>query len=450
MRQRFVFVVLLNLILLLSMSLSNAQDERLQIVGSHSILSDVIANVAGDVADVTSVMPKGADPHSFLPSPSDLTALADADVVFINGAFFEEGLLEVIENAGDDMNIVTASSCVEIIAFGGHDEHGDEEHAHEEGEEHRDEEHEDEEGEDHEHGDEEHAHEEGEDHEHGDEEHSEMGDMSAIAMLCEQHYAEMEALHEDSHEHGDEEHEEGEEHAHDEDEDHEHGDEEHEHGKVETLGALYQADCGEGHDGHNDEEEGEHEEGDEHGDEHDHGACDPHVWMEPHNVMYWTMLIRDTLIELDPANADVYTANASEYLETVDALVHDFVIPMVETLPEENRVLITNHDAFGYFVARYEFEVVGTIIPSLSTLAEASTADVAETIDLIREQNIPAIFAETTVSDDLAQQIAEETGAQLYILYSGSLSDEDGPASTYIDYIRYNVTTIVEALGGGM
>jgi len=457
MRQRLMFVVLLNFVLLLSIPFSNAQEERLQIVGSHSILSDVIANVAGDVADVTSMMPRGADPHSFQSTPSDLTVLADADVVFINGAFFEEGLLEAIENAGDDMNIVTASSCVEIIAFGGHDDHSDEEHAHEEGEDH---------------GDEEHAHEEDEDHEHGNEEHNEMGDMSALAMLCEQHYGEMEALHEDSHDYGDEEHdhEEGEEHSdeeHDHEEDHEHSDEEHDHeedhehsdeesdehehnheeGHVETLGALYAADCGEGHGDHG-EEEGEHEEDDEHG--HDHGACDPHVWMEPHNVMYWAMLIRDTLIELDPANAETYTANASSYLETVDTLVHDFVMPMVETLPEENRVLITNHDAFGYFAARYEFEIVDTIIPSFSTLVGSSTADVAETIDLIREQDVPAIFAETTVSDDLVQQIADETGVQVAVLYSGSLSEADGPASTYIDYIRYNVTTIVEALGGGM
>jgi len=457
MRQRFVFVVLLNLLLLLSAPFSNAQEDRLQVVGSHSILSDVIANVAGDAADVTSMMPRGADPHSFQPTPSDLTALADADVVFINGALFEEGLLEVIENAGDDMNIVTASSCVEIIAFGRHDEHGDEEHAHEEGEEHSNEEHTHEEGE--EHSDEEHD----EDEEYEHEEHEHDDDMSAMAMLCGQHYAEMEALHEDSHDHGDEEHdhEEGEEHsneehAHEEDENHEHSDEEHahedghEHAKAETLGALYTADCGEGHGGHHDEG-GEHEEGEDHGDEHghDHGACDPHVWMEPHNVMYWTMLIRDTLIELDPANAETYAANADSYLEAVDTLVHDFVMPMVETLPEENRILITNHDAFGYFATRFDFEIVGTVIPGVSTLAEASTGDIAETIDLIREQNIPAIFAETTVSDDLVQQIADETGVQFYVLYSGSLSDADGPASTYLDYIRYNVTTIVEALGGG-
>ncbi|MEZ4705690.1 MAG: zinc ABC transporter substrate-binding protein [Caldilineaceae bacterium] len=387
---------------------ADVQEGRLQVVGSHSILTDVIANVAGDAADVTSVMPLGADPHSFQPTPSDLTALADAGVVFINGAFFEEGLLETIENAADEMNIVTVSSCVEILAFGGH---GDE---HEEGEEH--------------------AHEEGE--EHAGEE-SEAGDMSALAALCEQHYAEMKALHET-----------GEDHAHEEGEEHE-GEEAHAHVHVETLGALYAIDCGTDH-GH--EEEATNEEGHEEGaeDAHAHGACDPHVWMEPHNVMYWIMLIRDTLSELDPSNAETYAANAAAYLEELDALAHDFVKPMVETVPEENRVLITNHDAFGYFAARYEFEVVDTIIPSLSTLAEASTEDVATVIDAIREQNIPALFSETTVSDDLARQIADETGAEMYVLYSGSLSEADGPASTYVDYIRYNVTTIVEALGGGM
>ena len=272
----------------------------------------------------------------------------------------------------------------------------------------------------------------------------EMGDMSVMAALCEQHYTEMKALHEAGHEHeeGEDHDHEGEDHGHEHDhegDEHEGDEHEHEeHAHVETLGALYTLDCGGGH-GH---------EGEGH-DEHDHGegSCDPHVWMEPHNVMIWTMLIRDTLIELDPANADTYTANAAAYLETVDALVHDFVIPMVETVPEENRVLITNHDSLGYFAARFDFEIVGTVISSGSTLAEPSTRDVATLIDLIAETGVLAIFAETTVSDDIAQQIAEESGAEIYVLYSGSLSAADGPASTYLDYMRYNVSTIVDALG---
>jgi ABC-type Zn uptake system ZnuABC Zn-binding protein ZnuA len=429
--------LLLSLLMVVA-PLTDAQEDRLQVVGSHSILTDVIMNVTGDAADVTSVMPRGADPHSFQPTPGDLTALAEADVVFVNGALFEEGLLEAIENADTDMNIVTASSCVEMIAFGGHGHaHGDD-HAHEEGDDH-----------DHEEGDD-HAHEEGDDHDHeeGDDhahEGEEMGDMSAMATRCEQHYAEMEAIHEVSHEH-----EEGDDHAHEEGDDHAH-EEGHDHSHVETLGPLYSVDCGAGHTHEGDEHEGEeeaHDEGGEHS--HSHGSCDPHVWMQPHNVMYWTMLIRDTLIDLDPANAETYTANAAAYLEEVDALAHDFVMPMVETVPEENRVLITNHDAFGYFAAGNDFEVAITIIPSGSTLAEPSTADIAAVIDLIRDEGVPAIFAETTVSDDLAQQISDETGATVHVLYSGTLSEADGPASTYVDYIRYNVTTIVEALGGGM
>lgn len=421
------------------------QEERPQIVASHSILADVVMNVVGDAADVASTLPIGADPHAFEPIPSDLTALADADVVFVNGAFFEEGLMEAIENAGTDMNIVTVSSCVEMIAFGGHDhdeEHSedehmdDDDHEHEEGDDHDDEEHSEEE------------HSEDNDHDH-DEEHSEDdehsdGDMSAMGEVCEGHEAEIEALHEAAGRHS--EGEEGDDHEH-EDEDHAH---EHEHG--ETLGRLHAAECGadgHGHD-HEGEEHSEDEEHSEEGDDHDHedGACDPHVWMEPHNVMYWTMLIRDTLIELDPANGELYTANATSYLQELDALAHEFIVPMVDTVPEANRVLISNHDSLGYFAARYDFEIVTTILPT--TVADPSAEDVAEVIDLIREEGVSAIFAETTVSDSIIQTIASETDAEVFVLYSGSLSDSDGPASSYLDYMRYNVTTIVEALGGGM
>ena len=420
---KFFAPLMMVIALLVSLSISFAQEERLQIVASHSILADVVQNVAGDAADVTGLMPLGADPHSFTPVPSDLVALADADVVFVNGAFFEEGLMEAIENAGDEMNLVTVSSCVQIIAFGGHD-HDHEDHAHE-GEDH---EHE---GDDHAHEeDDDHAHEEGEDHDH-DAHEGEMGDMSAMAALCEQHYAEMEALHEAGHDHDHE------------GEDHEH--EEHAHDHVETLGALYAIDCGTGHSHDHEGEDHDHEEGEEHA--HDHGSCDSHVWTEPHNVMLWTMLIRDTLIELDPANAETYAANASTYLEAVDALAQEFIEPLVESLPESERVLVTNHEAFGYFAARYDFEIVGTIIPAATTTADPSAADIAALIDLIREEDVTAIFAETTVGDRIVQQISEETGAEVFALYSGSLSDADGPASTYLDYMRYNVTTIVETLG---
>lgn len=95
------------LTLLIATGIVNAQDEsRLQIVASYSILADVITNVAGDAADVTSLIPVGADPHTFQPTPRDMAMLTDADVIFVNGAFFEEGLLEAIELAALDTPII--------------------------------------------------------------------------------------------------------------------------------------------------------------------------------------------------------------------------------------------------------------------------------------------------------------------------------------------------------
>ncbi len=398
-------LILLVVLFILGLPLS-AQEDRLQIVASHSILGDVVANVAGDGADVILTMPRGADPHSFQPSPSDLTALADADVVFINGGFFEEGLLEAIENAGDNMLIVPVSACVEVIGFSGH-HHGDE-HGHDEEHDHDDE---------HEHGEEGDGHEDEHDHdEDGDEHHED------------------ENGHEDEHDHDEEEDGHEDEHDHDEDE---HNDSklaeqcDQHHAELETLFALAHHDENVLGQLHNVECAGE--------------SCDPHVWMNPENVMLWTLIIRDTLIELDPNQAERYTANATAYLEALNGLSIE-IDNMIDVLPVENRILITNHDSLGYFASEYNFEIVETIIPSGSTLTDPSSADIASVIDTIRAEGVPVIFAESTVNDRLAQQIADETGAEIALLFSGSLSELDGPASTYLDYMRYNVTTIVEAL----
>jgi len=157
-----------------------------------------------------------------------------------------------------------------------------------------------------------------------------MGEMSAIAELCKDHVAEFEVLHDDAHEHADD---------------------DHDHGKMESIGMLYMADCGDGHgDEHRDEEHSDEEHSDEEH-AHDHGACDPHVWMNPHNVIYWIMLIRDTLVELDPANAETYMSNADAYILELDALMHDVIEPVADSVPAENRILITSHDSLGYFAA---------------------------------------------------------------------------------------------------
>lgn len=324
--------------------ISLAQEDRLQIVVSHSISGDVVRNIAGDVADVIITMPPGTDPHSFQAVPGDLVALANADVVFINGAFYEEGLLEAIENAGSDMNIVTLSRCVEMIAF---DEPNHEDHT---------------------------------------------GEISVTddrENQCQQHRSEIN--YSDFY--------------------------------FETIGALYQADC-------------------------DSGQCDPHVWMIPENVMLWIVLIRDSLIELDPENVATYTENADSYLLALDELSRDFMIPMLESIPAENRLLVTNHDSLRYFAMQYGFEIVSTLMSGGSTLAEPGAAEMVATIRQIRETGVNAIFAESTVSDDIIGQISDETGVDIFLLYSGSLSTDDIEASTYLDYMRYNITTIVDALNG--
>ncbi len=422
-RKCTVGILILLLALASTWSTFAQDDERLQVMASTSIIADVARNVAGDAADVESLMPLGADPHIFQPTPGDVAALAETDVVFVNGMNFEEGLMPVIENADDDINIQVVSQCVNILAFGGHSH--DHDHA---------------EGEDHDHA-------EGEDHDHAGEASTE------LAALCEAHVAEMAALHEDhdhaegedhdhaegeDHDHAegeDHDHEEGEDHDHAEGEDHDH-DHDHAHGS-EGLGRLYAIEC-EGHSHDHD-----HEEGEEHS--HEEGSCDPHVWMEPHNVMYWTMYIRDALIELDPANTETYTANAAVYLETLDALAHDFVMERIAEIPEDQRVMVTNHDAFGYFANAYGFDVVGVVIRGGSTASEPSARELAELIEVIEAEGVPAIFAETTVNPNLAETVGAETGVPVFTLYTGSLSEADGPASTYVDFITYNVNTIVGA-----
>ena len=108
---------------------------------------------------------------------------------------------------------------------------------------------------------------------------------------------------------------------------------------------------------------------------------------------------------------------------------------------------MTAHDALGYLAGTFGFEIVSTVIPGVSTVVEPSASDVASVIDVIREHELTAIFGESITSDKILQVIAAETGAEIASLYTDSLSDADGPAATYLDFMRYNFSTIVVALG---
>lgn len=183
----------------------------------------------------------------------------------------------------------------------------------------------------------------------------------------------------------------------------------------------------------------------EYGHEHEHAAGDPHTWFDPNLVMIWAENIAKTLSEKDPQNAATYQNNAADYTAQLREL-DQWIRQQVETIPPQSRQLVTDHKAFAYFAERYGFTHVGAVLPGFSTLAEPSAQELAALEDAIRQLGVKAIFVGTTVNPNLAQRVADDTGVKLVYLYTGSLSEKDGPANTYLNFMRYNVSTIVEAL----
>ena len=199
------------------------------------------------------------------------------------------------------------------------------------------------------------------------------------------------------------------------------------------------------------ESKGEHGQGDhrdeaEEEDGHDHDALDPHFWFDPLRVKQAVSLIADQLSTLDSEGETFYRENAAAYNRELDAL-DGWIVEEVAKLPEERRLLVTSHDSFQYFALRYGFKIVGTIIPAATTETEPTAQELFHLIQTIEREGVPAVFAEKSHSQRLSKRIAEETGAQLIGgLYSGSLGEPDGEAGAYLDLMRYNVRTIVEAL----
>jgi zinc/manganese transport system substrate-binding protein len=177
---------------------------------------------------------------------------------------------------------------------------------------------------------------------------------------------------------------------------------------------------------------------------HSHADGDPHAWQSVANVKNYVSNIRDGLIAADPAGKAAYEANAAAYLTRLDALDRE-VREAVAAIPPERRKIITTHDAFGYFKDAYGVEFIAP--QGVSTDSEASARDVARIITQIKKQKIPAVFMENISDTRLLTRIAGETGAKLGgTLYSDALTDEKGPAPTYIDLIRHNIRTLSAAL----
>ena len=178
----------------------------------------------------------------------------------------------------------------------------------------------------------------------------------------------------------------------------------------------------------------------------EHPDGDPHMWMNPLNVIRYAENIRAGLIQADPGGKDTYTANAQAYIAQLKGL-DQWVKTEVASLPPEKRLLVTNHDALGYFSEAYGFKVVGAVIPSVTNEASPSAQQMATLIDTIKSSGAPAIFLDISENQKLANQIASESSAKVVTdLYVETISAPDGPAATYIEMIRHDVSIIVEAL----
>jgi ABC-type Zn uptake system ZnuABC Zn-binding protein ZnuA len=173
---------------------------------------------------------------------------------------------------------------------------------------------------------------------------------------------------------------------------------------------------------------------------------DPHLWMDPLNVIGYVTQIRDGLIQADPAGKDVYTTNAETYIAQLQDL-DAWIRTEVDKIPPEQRLLVTNHDALGYFARAYGFRLVGAVIPSVTADAAPSARQIVDLIHAIDQSGARAIFLDLGENQKLAQQISGETKVKVVAdLYVESLSDPSGPAPTYIDMIKHDATVIVEGL----
>lgn len=455
---------------------AEAGSASLRVLAANSFLADIAQNVAGDRVNVASLIPIGMDPHAFEPTPQDVAKIADSQILIINGAGFEEWIVETIANAGGNTKVIEASAGLAMR------EAGENEPSHE------------------------HEHEEGEAHEQDDhsvESHS--------AMVCEQlegKTAEEQVVAGADAGNATELHH------------HEEGATEHEHerevinikltaqgdgthagfvifdaegeegyaftsqagsitvsdlqGNVLEFAQELPLDCGGMSQGliyklapgeylvslsgfatdsipfsvapiHAHEHEGE-ETADEHAAEGHSHEGDPHFWLDPNQVIKYVENIRDALSAADPEGSASYAENASRYIEQLREL-DTWIRAQVEQIPTERRILVTDHDTMGYFADQYGLRVVGALIPSFSTGASPSAQELAELIDQIAETDAPAIFLDVAANPQLAEQIAAEAGVKVVAnLHTHSVTAADGPAPTYIEMMRQNTLLIVEAL----
>jgi ABC-type Zn uptake system ZnuABC Zn-binding protein ZnuA len=181
------------------------------------------------------------------------------------------------------------------------------------------------------------------------------------------------------------------------------------------------------------------------GEEHEHSSGNPHVWTDPSMIAAWVDQIAAALSSRDATNSSTYQSNAASYKQQLSDL-DQWIKDQVAQVPPERRKLVTDHESHQYFARRYGFDIVGAVIPSFSTVAQPSAQELAELEDTIRKQGVRAIFVDRAVNQALSQRVAQDTGVLLVPVYTESLAEPGGEASTYLDFMRYNTNTIVDSL----
>jgi ABC-type Zn uptake system ZnuABC Zn-binding protein ZnuA len=180
-------------------------------------------------------------------------------------------------------------------------------------------------------------------------------------------------------------------------------------------------------------------------------AGDPHIWHDPRNAKIMVQNIAKAFTAADPADAASYERNLAEYSAKIDKLDAD-IQSKIDKVPVGNRKLVTNHDAFGYYIDRYKLEFVGSIIPSFDTSAELSAKDVDDIVAKIKQTGTKAVFSESSLPPKTAEAIARQAGVKVVAgedaLYGDTLGPEGSAGDTYLKMEEHNTDVIVQALGG--
>jgi ABC-type Zn uptake system ZnuABC Zn-binding protein ZnuA len=179
------------------------------------------------------------------------------------------------------------------------------------------------------------------------------------------------------------------------------------------------------------------------------GDPNPHLWLNVAYAMKYAELVRDKLIEMDPVNADYYTSNAERYIALLQKLDQG-IMQAVQTIPPENRKLVTYHDSWAYFAPRYNMTVIGAVQPS--DFGEPTPQELARIIDQLRAEGVPAVFGSEVFPSTVVDQIAREANVQTV----GTLSDDDlpgeagDPENRYVGMMLANMRVMITALGGNV